>query len=81
VRHGKRLGGKSFVGLDQVHVLHRKAGLFKGLPRARHGADAHDRGIHAGSCVRFDLCHGLDAHFVGFLLGHDDYRGRAVVYP
>src|SRR4029078_8914586 len=48
--HSERLGGESFVGLDQIEILDRPAGFLERLLGSRNRSGTHDRRITTGGC-------------------------------
>ena len=77
--HSDGLSGKGLVGLDQVDVVDGQAGLGHSGTGGRHGANAHDLGIHAALAPANQLGHGLQAVLLHSLGGSQHDGGSAVV--
>ena len=77
--HGDGLSGKGLVGLDQVDVVDGQAGLGHSGTGGRHGANAHDLGIHAALAPANQLGHGLQAVLLHSLGGSQHDGGSTVV--
>ncbi|MNI98656.1 hypothetical protein D3C73_1575430 [compost metagenome] len=52
----QRLGGKGFVGFDQINVIQRPPGALQALQRGFHRADPHNGWINARDGVTGDFC-------------------------
>jgi len=76
-RAGLRREG--LVGLDEIEVADRPAGLLQRPARGRDRPRAHDRRIDAGGRPRGDAGNRRDAAPGGFRLGHQQRAGCAVV--
>src|ERR1041384_6021474 len=72
---GEGLGGEGLVGLDEVEIGDRPAGLFKRLLRCRNRADAHDRWIDASARPARHAGEDRSAALLGLLAAHQDKRG------
>ena len=76
---GAGLRGEGLVGLDQIEVADRPAGLLQRLARGRDRSGAHDRRVDAGGGPGNDARQRRDAALGGFRLGHQHHGGGAVI--
>src|SRR5215207_1172213 len=70
---GDHLRGEGLVDLDRIDVGEGQARLLQHLLRCRHGADAHDPGIHAGPAHADDPSQWLAALGLRTRLAHQDH--------
>src|SRR5260221_1755490 len=75
---GERLRGKGFVELDDVDVLHRKAGALQRLLGRRDRTDPHDLGCAAGDGDALDARQNRQLVARSIVLGADEH-GRGAV--
>src|SRR5260221_9669116 len=75
---GERLRGKGFVELDDVDVLHRKAGALQRLLGRRDRTDPHDLGRAAGDGDALDARQNRQLVARSIVLGADEH-GRGAV--
>ncbi len=77
--HGQRLGGKGFVGFNQVQLLQGPAGLVQAAAGGRDRADAHDGRVDPGVGVGTDFRQHWQAQGLGFFSAHQQHRRRTVI--
>ena len=80
LHHRQRLGRERLVQLDHVDVVERPAGPLQRLAHRRHGADAHDLGVHAAVGVGQDPAAHRRAELLRLLRRHQHHGGARVVH-
>src|SRR5690606_20946752 len=73
------LGGKGFVGLDQIQIGQLPAGLFQAAAGGRDGGIAHDGRVDPGAGVGGNAGQDGQAERCRLAGAHQQHRGGAVV--
>ena len=77
--HGAGLGGKGFVGFDNIQIVHGQTGFFQRGLRSGNGADTHVFGINASVCVSNQTCQRLQTACFRSASFHQHHSGGRIV--